>query len=69
MIDPRIATQLLRLDDAICERERDAGRGHTLILIPHDRREEVHISLDGKPVAASIDEAVRTALALRFEGT
>jgi hypothetical protein len=40
---------LLRLNDAICALERANGGTHTLILLPHDHRRPVHVSLDGKP--------------------
>lgn len=67
MTTEEIRRKLLSLEDTICELERAAGRGHTLILIPHDPREEVHISRDGKPVDISISLAVDLALVERNE--
>lgn len=40
---------LLRLNDALCALERANGGSHTLILLPHDHRKPVHVSMDGKP--------------------
>lgn len=40
---------LLRLNDALCALERANGGSHTLVLLPHDHRKPVHVSLDGKP--------------------
>jgi hypothetical protein len=55
---------LVRLNDALCSLERDAGPGSTLVLIPHDGRLSLRLSLDGKPVtlhgtAGSQDLAMR----------
>jgi hypothetical protein len=49
-IDPEVEQALIRLNDAICEFERQTGRDYTLILVPHQLDEECHVSLNGKPV-------------------
>lgn len=56
---------LMRLNDAICQRERDGGAGHTLVLVPHDPAEPVRVSLDGKPVDVSIERAIEVAFIAR----
>lgn len=56
---------LVRLNDAICQQERDGGAGHTLVLIPHDPAEPVRVSLDGKPVDVSIERATEVAFIAR----
>jgi len=66
--DDNIRAGLLHLEDAICEHERGGHPGYTLILIPRDRRENVHISIDGKPVALSIAFAVELATHERASG-
>lgn len=60
--------KLMQLEDAICERERGGAPGYTLILIPHDRAEDVHVSRDGKPTEISIALAVDLALVERGQG-
>ncbi len=53
-----IARALHDLDVALCEHERLAGWGSTLILVPHRADVEPHVSLDGKPVPDDV-EAIR----------
>lgn len=52
---------LLHLEDAICEHERAGAPSYTLLLIPHDARDAVHISRDGKPADISIALAIELA--------
>lgn len=62
---PSVGHALVRLNDAICQRERDGGAGHTLVLIPNDPAERVSVSLDGKPVDVSIERAIEVAFIAR----
>jgi hypothetical protein len=49
-----IDTALLRLNDAICSRERATRREYTLLLIPHSREEPIQASVNGKPAPADV---------------
>jgi len=40
---------LIRLNDAICSWERATSREYTLILVPHNKEENIQVSVDGKP--------------------
>lgn len=41
---------LTELLDRLCMWEREAGRGSTLILIPHNSDEKIVLAMDGKPL-------------------
>jgi hypothetical protein len=45
---------LMRLNDAICSRERATLREYTLLLIPHSREEPIQASVNGKPVPPDV---------------
>ncbi len=62
-----IELPLLRLNEVICEAERAGGAGHTVLVIPHDPREPVAISLDGKPIShpESPERVVSVAMMMR----
>lgn len=47
--DPEVNKALIELMDALCTWERNAGRGSTLILIPHSTDERIIVARDGKP--------------------
>jgi len=50
-MDPEVEEALINLNDRICTWERSTGRGYTLALVPHQKEEKVHLSIDGKPVS------------------
>lgn len=56
-----------RLNDAICQWERETGRSYTAILVPHSDDEPVKMTLDGKPVLVSVtpERALEVAMASR----
>jgi|GEM_PF-3202184 len=51
-IDPTCDAALVRLNDAFCSFERSTGRNYSLILIPHNSGEEIHLSEGGKPLSS-----------------
>lgn len=48
-IDPDCDQAFSRLIDELCEFERFTGRQSTLILIPHNKDEEIAVAVNGKP--------------------
>lgn len=65
----RINRKLSELNDAICTAERAAGGEYTLVLIPHDAKKEVHVSINGKPTPSSFyAHALSEAHRCRDEG-
>lgn len=54
-INQECETALIRLNDALCSFEREAGREYTLILVPKRPDERIHMSENGKPVNFDID--------------
>jgi hypothetical protein len=59
---------LLRLNDAACNDERGSGVEYTVIVIPHDPKEEIEISVNGKPTTApTLAQAVAFATMDRSE--
>jgi hypothetical protein len=71
MTNEDVGLALLRLNDELCSLERNAGSGATLILIPHDTRLPIHVSMDGKPqelpadVRGFVEQNVGMAFMLR----
>jgi len=49
-IDPECEAAIIRLNDALCSFERITGRRYTLIIVPEQQDELIHISQDGKPL-------------------
>lgn len=39
------------LNESIRTWERSTGRGYLLVLVPHSREEDVHISMHGDPIS------------------
>lgn len=66
-MDEEVEKAIITLDDAICTWERTTGKGYTLVLVPHQREEKIHASVDGKPVSprARTRDLVMRALLLR----
>lgn len=66
-ISPSCETALVRLNDELCEFERQTGREYTLILVPHSPDEEIHLSQSGKPLPEGFtpEEVLGIALAKR----
>jgi hypothetical protein len=50
-IDESVNNCLVKLNDALCSFERGTGRKYTLLLIPNSKEEEIHVSIDGKPLS------------------
>jgi hypothetical protein len=48
-IDPDCELALIRLNDALCSFNLVSGREYTLVLVPGNTEEKIHISIDGKP--------------------
>lgn len=59
-----IEQKLLELNDLLCETERMSAREYTLALIPHDPKEELQVSVGGKPV---LEPRKNLALSLAFQ--
>jgi len=53
-MDKEVNSAIIRLLDALCEFERGSGRRSTLILIPHNKDEEILIAQDGKPLGDEV---------------
>ena len=49
-IDDECEAALIKLNDRICSFERATSREYTLILVPHNKDEVIHISQSGKPM-------------------
>ncbi|MFH0987892.1 MAG: hypothetical protein V1763_00800 [Parcubacteria group bacterium] len=64
--NPEVETALIRLNDLLCEDERNAGSHTVLLLIPLNPNEPIHMSQDGKPLPQNTtlgaDDLVRQAL-------
>lgn len=52
-IDEKINKIIVDLNDEICTFERTTGREYTLVLIPHNKDEEIIASVNGKPIPSS----------------
>lgn len=67
-MDREVNSALIRLLDALCEFERNSGRGSTLILIPHNISEKNVCAVDGKPQqTGSVEKFMEIALKTRKE--
>jgi hypothetical protein len=49
-MDREVNAALIRLLDSLCMHERESGRRSTLILIPHNKTEDIILAQDGKPL-------------------
>ncbi|NIP33085.1 hypothetical protein GWN26_13570 [Candidatus Saccharibacteria bacterium] len=49
-IDDECESALINLNDRLCSFERATSREYTLILVPHNKDEKIHISQSGKPI-------------------
>lgn len=61
--DDRVDQAIIELNDALCEYERATSREATLLIIPHNSDENVHLSVNGKPtdripIAVVLAEAI-----------
>lgn len=63
----QITDALEFLNDRICQHERMAGMGYTVIVIPHDITQPVQVSIDGKPVDTDPEQALVVSMVARNE--
>ena len=63
--DPEVNQALIRLLDALCTWERNAGRRSTLILVPHCSDERILMAQDGKPQRSIFKPEFLLELALK----
>ena len=50
-INDAVDSAIIHLNDALCSFERETTREYYLILIPVNKKEHIHTSLNGKPYA------------------
>lgn len=63
--DPEVNSAIIRLLDALCQWERDADRDSTLLLIPHNREDNLIMAQGGKPIpteSITPEELFRSAM-------
>ena len=60
-MDREVNAALIRLLDSLCMHERESGRRSTLILIPHDKTEDILLAQDGKPMQHGVSHKSKDA--------
>jgi len=66
-INEECEAALVRLNDALCSFERATDRECTLILVPVEPDENIHMSQSGKPLPPDDDMSPEEILAMAME--
>ncbi|MBU4577243.1 hypothetical protein KKA98_00355 [Patescibacteria group bacterium] len=66
-IDQECESALIRLNDALCSFERATSREYTLILVPENSDEKIHMSQSGKPLPPNFDMKPEEILAMAMQ--